>query len=136
MLNADRNIGSAGRPNSRGSYAIDNLTRSELEKEYNQRVTQLRNIYEMRVQAIHEGVKTAFRLVQADDLIETMKNDSTSDEFVALRVKEIIDEVLYNEREAVLEKLSHQYAFLRTEAGKLEEENIRVRLNFFVKPNS
>jgi Chromosome segregation ATPases len=122
----DRASNLSWRGTSKGSQLSEGLIRSELEKEYNQRYTQLRNLYEMRIQAMQDSLKNAFKLVQGDELIETMKNDATSEEFINQRVKEIIEEVLYNEREVLIEKLSQQHALLRTEFIKLEQEHNRL----------
>lgn len=112
---------------SRGtSKDMEATIRLEVEREFNQRLIQLRNMYEMRIQSFQESLKQAFKLVQQDELIETMKQDETSEEFISLRVKEIIEEVLYGDREAILDKLTGQHSLLRAEFGKLEQENAKV----------
>ena len=111
-----------GYRNSDSSYYI----RAEFERDYQQKLQQLRNIYEMRVQALSESIKDAFRLVQNDDLVQTMREDVTSQEFVNQRVKEIIEECLNNEKEDLIDKLSRENADFRGEFSKLEHENARV----------
>ena len=55
-----------------------------------------------------------------------MKQDPTSVEFVNQRVKEILEECINNDKEALLDKISHQYSYLKSEYSKLENENNRL----------
>lgn len=109
--------------NSESNYLI----RNELEREYQSKYYQLKQVYETRVQTLSEGIKDAFKLIQNDDLIETMRQDKTSEEFVNQRVKEIIEECINNDRESLIERLSQEVAELRGEYMKLEHENSKVK---------
>ena len=55
-----------------------------------------------------------------------MKQDEASEEFLNQRVREIIDECMYNDREVMIEKLSYQYTHLKVELSRTDQENIRV----------
>jgi len=110
----------------------DALVRGELEKDFNQRYLQLKNLYEMRIQTLQESIRNAFKLVQSDELIETMKHDPASEEFAAQRVKEIIEECIFSDREALVDKLSQQYAYLKTEFLKIEQENNKVKASLIM----
>lgn len=101
--------------------------RMDLEREYQQKYLQLQHLYEMRVEALGEGIKEAFRLVRTDDLIDTMRQDETSEEFVNQRVREIIEECINGNKEALIDKLSHEVAELHGEFAKLENENTKVK---------
>ena len=100
--------------------------KTELEKEYNLRLSQLKSMYEMRIQSFQETLKTIFLSVQKDELLDTMKQDEASEEFLNQRVREIIDECMYNDREVMIEKLSYQYTHLKVELSRTDQENIRV----------
>lgn len=114
-------------PSPKDTRINDALVRGELEKDFNQRYLQLKNLYEMRIQTFQESIKNAFKLVQSDELIDTMKHDTASEDYVAQRVKEIIEECIFSDREALIDKLSQQYAYLKTEFSKVEQENNKVK---------
>jgi hypothetical protein len=105
--------------------------RNEMEKEFLSRYAQLKGIYEMRIQTLQESIKNAFKLVQSDELIDTMRQDLTSGEFINQRVREIIDECINSDREALIEKLTQQFSLLKAEYAKLEQENNRVNYKPF-----
>lgn len=104
----------------------DPLLRFDASAELNEKVANLRQTYEMRIRSFQDSLKQIYGLVQRDELIDTMKQDPASEEFVALRVKEIIDEVLTSQNEALLDQLSNQYSSLKVEYAKLQQEFIRV----------
>lgn len=56
-----------------------------------------------------------------------MRKDATSGEFVAERIKEVFEEVVGGEREMMIERLGHQLTDLKSECGRLEGENIKLR---------
>ena len=102
------------------------------EKESNLMYSQLKHLYDARVEALTQGIRDAFCLVQNDELIETMRQDLTSEEYVNQRVREIIEECINSNREALMEQLSQQIVDLHLQFGKLENENIRVNRNFVI----
>lgn len=116
--------------------------RADFEYEYQQKCAQLQHLYEMRVEALGEGIREAFQLVQNDELIETMRQDETSEEFVNQRVKELIEECINGNREALIEKFAQEIANLHGEFAKLENENTKVSFvklrfsSFFQASNS
>jgi|APCry1669189000_1035189.scaffolds.fasta_scaffold577328_1 hypothetical protein len=56
-----------------------------------------------------------YKKVIEDDLIETMKADTTSQEYVWHRIVELFEEIFHGERERLFEKVSDQYAMLKTD---------------------
>ncbi len=106
--------------------------RNEFERDYQMKYQQLKQLYEMRLQGLNESIKEAFRLVQSDDLIDTMRQDQTSEEFVNQRVKEILEECITNDREALVDKLSQENADLRSEYNKIGYENTKVLLLYII----
>lgn len=107
-------------------------TRSDTDREFNDKLAQIKQIYDMRVKSLSENLKQIFDLVQNDQLINTMKQDSSTIGFANHRVKEILDEFLNAEREHVVEKLSTQYSLIKVEYQKLQAEFSRVILHTFL----
>jgi hypothetical protein len=97
----------------------DNYQVQESNDEYNPQYQYLKKWFESRVRGISEDIRSAFKLVQSDALIDTMRQDSASEEFVHQRVKEIIEDCLANDREALLEKIVIQYNHLKNEYEKV-----------------
>lgn len=100
--------------------------RFDANREFNEKLANLRQMYEMRIQSFQDSVKQVFSLVQKDELIDTMKQDPASEEFVLIRVKEVIDEVLNSDRESLIEKLSNQCSMLKVDNQRLQQEYSRV----------
>ena len=101
-------------------------------KDQDERIQIIKNFYEKRIEVLKEDVKMVYQKIISDDLFHTMKEDPTSLEFVNMRVREIFEEVINNDREIILEKIYKQYAYLKAEYKKLEEEKKKVaKLLFF-----
>ena len=98
----------------------------ENEVESNEKFGFFKNFYEMRMQALQESIKDAVYQIINDDLLKTMKEDSTSFEFSHQRIKEIFEDVISNDREVIIEKLTMQYSNLKNEYAKCEEEKNKV----------
>jgi hypothetical protein len=90
------------------------------------RIQIIKNFYEKRLEVLKEDVKLVYQRISSDDLLHTMKEDPTSVEFVNQRVREIFDDVISNDREIILEKVYKQYANLKGEYRKMEEEKKKV----------
>lgn len=105
----------------------DNYRNNTPDNTYNQEAQYLRKWYESRVRGLSEDIRNAFKIIQNDALIDTMRQDSASEEFISQRVKEIIDDCLANDRETLLEKMALQCSYLKSEFSKAEEENMRVK---------
>lgn len=88
---------------------------------------QLKEMFDARIETVEESIKKAFELIQTDNLIDTLKQDATTSEYVYDRVKEIVETCIKNDREALIERVCQQYANLKSEYYKLEQENIKVR---------
>ena len=110
-------------------------TKIGLEKEYNARLNQLKSMYELRIQSFQDTLKSIFMLIQKDELLDAMKQDEASEEFMNQRVREIIDDCLYNDREIMIEKLTYQYSHLKVELSKIEQENNRVIIKYLSNTN-
>ena len=90
------------------------------------RIQIIKGFYEKRLENLKEDIKLVYQRLSSDELMLTMKEDPTSVEFLNQRVREIFDEVISNDREIILEKVYKQYANIKSEYRKLEEEKKRV----------
>jgi len=86
----------------------------------------LRKWYETRVKSLSDDIKNAFVLIQKDMLIDTMKQDAASGEYINQRVREIIDDCISNDREVLLEKMALQCSYLKNEFSNSEHEHMKV----------
>ena len=69
--------------------------------------------------------------MQDDELIDTMREDQASSEFVQQRIQEIVEECFSNDREELIEKLSMQYALLQADHKRIESEYQKVVLRSY-----
>ena len=60
-----------------------------------------------------------YHKIQKDDIANTMKENSVSQNFLADRIKEIIEEGLVNEKEKYIERNMQELAYLRGEISNL-----------------
>lgn len=95
-------------------------------REVNEKAANLRQFYEMRILSFEDTLRELFNIVRQDELIDTMKQDSASEEFVTMRVKEIITSYLESQRETLIEKVSNQYSSLKVEYIKLQQDISKV----------
>lgn len=96
------------------------------------RIQIIKGFYEKRLENLKEDIKLVYQRLTSDELLLTMKEDPTSVEFLNQRVREIFDEVISNDREIILEKIYKQYANIKSEYRKLEEEKKRVEPFFHI----
>ncbi|KAL4511780.1 hypothetical protein ABPG72_012625 [Tetrahymena utriculariae] len=97
----------------------------DVEMDYNERINSMRELYEMRFQTLQETIRDVYEKVIKDDLIQTMKDNPISQEYIHQRVRELFEEIVLSEREVIIDKLSSQYTFLKAEFSKLENEKRR-----------
>jgi len=86
----------------------------------------LRKWFETRVKSLGDDIKNAFNLVQKDVLIDTMRHDPASGEYINQRVKEIIEDCISNDREILLEKMALQISYMKNEFSNSEQEHLKV----------
>ena len=92
---------------------------------------ELRNLRELRFQALQETIKGVYQQVLEDELLGAMKEDASSTDFVTQRVKEVFEEVIESEREIYIDKLLSQYSYMKGMYKQLEEE-LRKVLIFYL----
>ena len=87
----------------------------------------MQTLYEERLRSLHEQVRSLYSELERDEIVRTMKDDATCSDFLQQRVKEIVEESLASEREAFIEKLSQEVAFLKGELVRSEETATRAQ---------
>jgi len=69
-----------------------------------------------------ELIKISYNSISKDSVIQAMKADPSSAEFVAARVKEMIEESLHTEKEMTISRIQDDLSNSRMEHKKLENE--------------
>lgn len=87
---------------------------------------ELKTQREFRFQALQEAIKGVYNQILEDELLNAMKEDSSSTEFLNQRVKEIFEEVIESDREIYIDKLMSQYSYMKTMYKQMEEEMRRL----------
>ncbi len=119
-------LGTKGSPHNFGFSSTTKFRSPRQEDETENKYQYLRNWYEARVRELKDDIRQAFKLIQKDALIDTMRQDSASEEYINQRVTEIIEDCISNHRETALEKLALQCGYLKTEFSRSEQEHIKV----------
>merc|ERR1712096_415618 len=90
----------------------DSLVNTEKFKE-------LKKLYEDRLKDMGDLIKTSYNTINKDPVIQAMKADPSSAEFVAARVKEMIEDALHSEKEMTISRIEHRK--LENEVNKYQE---------------
>lgn len=75
--------------------------------------------YKNRVDSVTQMLHKLKDLLLKDDLLKTLKNDGISKEFVNIRIHEIVESFLNNDREILLKRTFEKYE-------KLKQKNLEV----------
>merc|ERR1712096_111751 len=93
----------------------DSLVNTEKFKE-------LKKLYEDRLKDMGDLIKTSYNTINKDPVIQAMKADPSSAEFVAARVKEMIEDALHSEKELTINRIQENLSNSKMEHRKLENE--------------
>ena len=105
----------------------ENLTiKTELEDEYNEKMSTMKQFYQMRLRSFEESINKLYQRLFDDELMKTLKKDSISSDFIYERVKELFQEILSNDKEILLTNITSQYAMLKNELRRVEAEKSEV----------
>ena len=87
----------------------------------NNLINELRKQYDERIISLHNNMKMVISKIENDDILASMRDDmeSTNSPFITNRIKEIIDDNLYKEKEKMIEKLSFENANLKNNLNNL-----------------
>ena len=80
-----------------------------------------------RIKALEAQIKETYLMIENDEITNTMKLNQVSDEFRRLRVQEIVEESLLAEKEAQIQRLVQNNAYLETELYRLEDDKQRIK---------
>ena len=91
----------------------------------NEIINQLRKEYDSRIINLHNNIKKVISKLENDDVLASMRDDmdSANTPLIDSRIKEIIDENLYKEKENIIEKLIYENANLKTQLKILIQNN-------------
>ena len=90
------------------------LSQSQNMQEYSdEKIFQLKKLYDERISSLYNNIKLIASKFDNDEILNTMKNDAISNDFIHQRLKEIVDQTLCKEKEDLLKKLSEEIAELR-----------------------
>lgn len=76
---------------------------------------------------MEQNIKETYNLVDNDEIVSTMKQNSVSDDFRKQRIHEIIEDSMLAEKEIQIEKLNQVNAYLKTELRKSEDEKTKIK---------
>lgn len=79
-----------------------------------------------RIQELEHHIKETYQLVENDEIIQTMQMNHVSENFKQQRIQEIIEDSIGGEKEAQIEKLNYANALLKTELGRIDQENQKI----------
>jgi len=81
---------------------------------------------EERVRSYLTALEKLISRLSGDELLETLKEDSISQGFIAIRIQEIVESSLLIEKEAIIDKLLKENQLL---CSKLEEKTVKNKEN-------
>ena len=100
-------------------------------------ISTLKKAYDDRIISLYNNLRVVISKLQTDDLLTTMRNDNTNisgnEEFITSRIKEILDEEFYSEKEKTISKLTQENAALRTQLNSSIVNNDSVNSEYLTK---
>ena len=103
------------------SFKNLNIENNNIITEENNLINELRKQYDERIVSLHNNMKMVISKIENDDILASMRDDmeNTNSPFITNRIKEIIDENLYKEKEKMIEKLTFENANLKNNISNL-----------------
>ena len=103
------------------SFKNTNIENNNIINEENNLINELRKQYDERIVSLHNNIKIVISKIENDDILASMRDDmeSNNSPFIENRIKEIIDENLYKEKEKIIEKLTFENANLKNNISNL-----------------
>ena len=83
-----------------------------------ERILQLKKLYDERVNSLYNNIKNIASKFEGDEILNTMRHDAISNDYISQRVKEIIDVNLTKEKEELFKKLSEELADARSKLAQ------------------
>lgn len=85
-----------------------------------------KEIYESRIQELSNTLLNSIAAIKGDQLLSTMMEELTSQEFAQHRIKEIIEECIETDREALIQDMAQRNSALELDYNDLEQEYLKV----------
>ena len=84
-------------------------------------IQQLRKDYDERIISLYNNIKMVISKIENDDILASMRDDmdNNNSPFINDRIKEILDENFYTEKEKIIEKLTFENANLKNNLNNL-----------------
>ena len=84
----------------------------------NNLINELKKQYDERIISLYNNIKIVISKIENDDILASMRDDmdSSNSPFITNRIKEIIDDNFYAEKEKINEKLSFENATLKNKS--------------------
>ena len=103
------------------SFKNMNIENNNITNGENNLINELRKQYDERIISLHNNMKMVISKIENDDILASMRDDmeSTNSPFITNRIKEIIDDNLYKEKEKIIEKLTFENANLKNNINNL-----------------
>ena len=91
--------------------------------------THLKALYDERIMSLHNQLRQIPNLIRTDEILNTMRKDLNTQEFLIQRIGEIINENLGKEKEEIIEKLIEENAELKSKIHVLNLNSNQSSLN-------
>ena len=78
--------------------------------------------YDKRVESLNQQIGRIFEELKADDTLNAMKNEPTCAPFVEAHIKEMTENALLREKEAMISKISDELIAEQGKSAKANEE--------------
>lgn len=104
----------------------DSLPNKRGEEDYNSKILNLKQFYNLRLQNFEQGLETLYTKILDDELFKTLKKDALTIDFVHDRVKELMEEVMNSQNEIMINNMNIQNSRLKDEIRSLELEKQEV----------
>jgi len=83
----------------------------------------LKMLYDERIKGLYQEVKLTVQKLGNDEILQTMKKDAISSEYISQRINEVIDENLHMEKEETIKRLNEDLAESKSKINLLELNN-------------
>jgi hypothetical protein len=113
-----RNLGLAKNETDK-NYSTQIL--SDIDNDSLDKYSNLRKVYDERIKSLYDQIGVIANNFENDEILNTMKQDCISTEFFHQRMKEIIEDNLFQEKEEVIARLSDEVADLRTKLNDMNK---------------
>ncbi|CDW81934.1 UNKNOWN [Stylonychia lemnae] len=107
---------SANKSNVKGFNLNQNVNYSQ------DRMKNLQILYEERLSQMQTQLNTIYTKIANDEIANTMKENSVSQEFIIDRIKEIMEETVLNEKEMQIEKNIQEISLLKSELAAVQND--------------